>query len=111
MSAFELNRLLYDLRDQDLRRSYSDDAPAVRSGYDLTADELALLDAKDWSGLVDAGVSVYILGNLGRVVGLSFGEIGAALRGETPEQMSAFLDRQSDRVASLAILPNGGSDG
>jgi protocatechuate 4,5-dioxygenase alpha chain len=111
VSSFELNRLLYDLRDPELRSAYSDDPAAVSDGYDLSPDELSLLTARDWSGLVDAGASVYILGNLGRVAGLSFAEIGACLRGETPAQMSAFLDEQSERVAPLAIVPNGAPNG
>jgi len=102
---------MYDLRDPELRRAYVNDAAAITEGYALSPHELSLLDAHDWPGLVAAGVSVYILGNLGRVVGLSFAEIGACLRGQTPEQMSAFLDEQSERVAPLAILPDCGRDG
>ena len=111
MSAFELNRLLYDLRDDQLRSAFRDDSAAVTKGYLLSPHELTLLDEHDWAGLVDAGVSTYILGNLGRVVGMSFAEIGACLRGETLEQMSAFLDRQSERVAPLAILPDAANHG
>lgn len=111
MSVFELNRFSYDLQDDAARRAFQDDEAAFLAGYDLTPPERALIDARDWSGLADAGVSTYILGNFGRAVGVSFPEIGAAMRGETPAEMAAFIERQNERVAAFAIAPGEDGDG
>ncbi len=105
VSHFELNRFNYDLLESDAKQAFQADPESFLARYELTPEERALVDARDWCGLVAAGVNVYILANFGAAVGLSFMEVGAALRGETPEQMAAFIELQSDRVASYRIVP------
>jgi protocatechuate 4,5-dioxygenase alpha subunit len=105
VSTFELNRFNYDLLEGDAQRAFRADPDRFLKRYDLTPEERALIDERDWKGLVEAGVNVYILANLGRAVGLSFAEVGAAMRGETPEQMAAFVAAQNERVAPYRIVP------
>jgi protocatechuate 4,5-dioxygenase alpha subunit len=105
VSHFELNRFNYDLQQSDAKRAFQRDEESFLARYQLTPEERALIDARDWKGLVDIGVNVYILANFGAAVGLSFAEVGADLRGETPEQMAAFIEEQSKRVAPYRIVP------
>ena len=111
MSAFDLNRLMYDLLDTEAQTRYREDPVRFTARYDLTPRERELLKECDWNGLVAAGANVYVLANYGRAVGKPFQEIGAEMRGETLEQMEAFLTAQNERVAKFAIVPEGASHG
>jgi hypothetical protein len=111
VSRFELIRFNYDLLEASAQRTFQADPEAFLAGYDLTPTERALIDERDWMGLVEAGVSTYVLANYGRAVGLSFADLGAAMRGETPEQMEAFLAEQNERVAPFQIVPEEHSNG
>lgn len=105
MSTYELNRLLFELQAPDAREALRADGDAHLAGYDLTAQERALVEARDWTGLIDAGAVVYVLANLARASDMTFYELGAALRGESPAQMSEFIEQQSQRIAQFAIVP------
>ena len=105
MSIYELSRFNYELGQPDKREAFQVDADAHLAGYDLTPEERALVDARDWQGLSGAGVSTYILANLARAAGLSFYDLAVALRGETPEQTGAFIAAQNQRIAEFAIVP------
>jgi hypothetical protein len=105
VSIYELSRFNYELRKPDMREAFQADPDAHLARYELTSEERALVDARDWEGLVGAGVSTYVLANFARATGLSFYELGAALRGETPEQLGSFVEQQSQRIAEFAILP------
>lgn len=111
MSRFELIRFSYDLGEPAGHQAYKDDPEAYTARYDLTPQERALIEARDWTALVDAGVNSYVLANYARAHGLSFVDLGAALRGETPEQMAAFLAEQNERIAPYRILPEEASNG
>lgn len=111
MSTYELNRFMYDLMERENRESFQEDAPAFTAGYELSAEEREAIEARDWNGLIERGVSVYILANLGAAVGLTLFDIGASFRGETPEQLSEFIRAQSERVSPHAILPEGSLHG
>lgn len=105
MSIYELSRFNYELRGAEARERFAADPQAHLARYDLTPAERGLVEARDWEGLSRAGVSTYILANLARVSGLTFYTLGAALRGETPEQLEAFITQQNERIAAFAILP------
>lgn len=105
MSYYGLNRFLYDLREPDVRATYAADPDAFAAGYELTDQERALLDARDWNALWAAGANLYLLPNLGKAAGISFPEMGAQYRGETPEQWAAALEVQNERIAPFALTP------
>jgi hypothetical protein len=105
LSAFELNRLAYELGRPDVSDAYRANQDLVLERYRLTPAERVLVTEFDFIGLVEAGVNPYLLGHIGRIAGLSFADIGALMRGETPEQMGAFLAEQSARIAEFAIFP------
>lgn len=105
MSYHGLNRFLYDLRTPEARAAYQSDAAAFTAGYDLTDAERALVGARDWNGLAAAGANTYLIPNLGKAAGVSFPEIGAQMRGETPEQWAAWLADQNARIAPFALHP------
>lgn len=111
MSSYELNRFMYDLLESEQKRAYQQDPREFVAGYQLSDEEQALIEARDWAGLHERGVSVYILANLGSALGLTLFDLGASFRGETPAQLSEFLGEQNERIAEFAILPEASVNG
>lgn len=104
MSAYALNRLLYDLRHPANRDACRRDPAAYYRRYDLSTPELALLLRQDWAGLLAAGASIYALTKLAATLGTSLLEMGAALRGMTTAQLQAALREQDARHRPYALL-------
>lgn len=112
MSAYALNRMMYDLRLPAARTAIQQDLERYLSGYDLTSAEQELVRRRDWQGLVEAGASVYVLTKIGAALDVSLLDMGAAMRGMTSAEFARFVARQNERVASYALAPTtGGSDG
>ena len=105
MSAYEMNRLMYDLREPESRSSLLASLDDHMDRYDLTADERQMLVDHDWQGLVDRGVSVYVLTKIGAVLDISLIAMGAAMRGMTAEEFREFVSEQNEKNAGYAILP------
>ena len=68
---------------------------------------MRLLIECDWQGLVDAGVTVYLLTKLGAALGVSLPEMGAAMRGMSNEEFQRFIEGQNKCNRPLALLPDG----
>ena len=105
MSAYELNRLMYDLREPANREAIRADLDAYLGRYTLTGQEQDLVRKGDWSGLVDAGVSIYVLTKIGATLDVSLYEMGAQMRGMSIDDFWRFIGEQNDRNAAYAILP------
>ncbi|MGZ3511290.1 MAG: hypothetical protein ACXU9H_03930 [Candidatus Binataceae bacterium] len=110
MSARDANlsqicRLLYDLRSPANREAVRADAQAYYRRYAIGSRGMRLLLDRDWQGLVDAGVTVYLLTKLGAALGVSLLEIGAAMRGMSGEEFRHFIEEQNQRNLPLALLP------
>lgn len=105
MSAYELNRLMYDLRKAENREAIRTDLDAYLDRYDVTEDEKQLVRDGDWQGLVDLGVSVYVLTKIGAALDVSLYEMGASMRGESMEEFWAFIADQNEKYHNYAILP------
>ncbi|HLJ42898.1 MAG TPA: hypothetical protein VKT12_01675 [Candidatus Binataceae bacterium] len=110
MSARDANlaqicRLLYDLRSPANREAVRANAQAYYCRYAIGSRGMRLLLDRDWQGLVDAGVSVYLLTKLGAALGVSLLEMGAAMRGMSGEEFRHFIEEQNQRNLPLALLP------
>lgn len=105
-SLYEMSRLLYDLRRPANREAFRADPEAYCRRYGIGERGLRLLMNRDWQGLVDAGVSVYLLTKLGATIGVTLPEMGAAMRRMTFEEFRRFIDEQNRRNRDLAVLPD-----
>lgn len=105
MSAYELNRLMYDLREPANREAFTDDLEDYLDRYGVTEEEKALVRQRDWQGLVDQGVSIYVLTKIGAVIDVSLYEMGASMRGQTVPDFWAFITEQNNRNRHRVILP------
>jgi Aromatic-ring-opening dioxygenase LigAB, LigA subunit len=91
MSLYEISRLLYNLRVPESRKACRADPETYYRQYDLTETELQLLLKPDWQGLVDAGVSIYLLTKLGATLNVNLLAVGASLRSMTKEEFLRFI--------------------
>ncbi|HZO83019.1 MAG TPA: hypothetical protein VFB33_15090 [Candidatus Binataceae bacterium] len=107
VNAYAISRLLYDLRRPENREVCRTDPPGFYARYAVGERGMRLLVERDWQGLVDAGVSIYLLTKLGATLGVSLVEVGAAMRGMNQAEFERFLAEQSRRNRALAILPEG----
>lgn len=105
MSAYELNRLMYDLREPANREALLADLDEYLDRYDVTESEKSLVRDHDWQGLVDAGVSVYVLTKIGAVIDVSLYAMGAAMRGQSMDEFWEFVRQQNERNAQYVQLP------
>ena len=86
VKAYRLNKFLHRLIEPAWRARFRDTPDALFEEAGLTADERALVRARDWRGLIHYGVSFFMLEKLGAVVGVSNLHIYAAMRGQTLEE-------------------------
>ncbi len=107
MTAYDLNRLVYELGTEESRSAYQADAENYMRRFNLTHEERRLILARDWTGLKHAGVGVYVLARLAEVHGMSLLELGMAMRGQDQAQFDDFLKEQNSRVLQFAVTPEG----
>lgn len=61
MSAYQLNKLCYDLKRPENREVFRADPEAYYRRYQLDEDELSALRARDYAWLFEHGVNFYVL--------------------------------------------------
>jgi hypothetical protein len=83
--------MLYELRLPERRAALLADREGFYRGYGLTDEEIRLLLARDWPGLVAAGANIYYLIKLAAALGENLLQMGAQMRGEPFE---AFMARK-----------------
>ncbi len=88
-------------RNQEGSREYLRNQPAR---YDLFESERQLLLKPDWQGLVDAGVSIYLLTKLGATLNVDLLEVGASMRGMPREEFLRLIKEQGERNRKYAVL-------
>ena len=94
--GLRLNRMCHALNDEAGRAAFRADEAAFLARFGLTEEELALIRARDFNGLLAAGVNIYYLIKLGTATGNGLYKMGAKMRGETFEQ---FLATRNDSGA------------
>lgn len=81
--GYRLNRFLAGFTEAANRAAYAADAEGYMDQHGLSAEERALLAARDWNALLDYGASIYALAKAGSVLGTNLLEMGAAMRGQS----------------------------
>jgi gallate dioxygenase len=104
VKGYRLNKFLHRLTDPEWRAAFRSNPDALFERAALTTDERALVRALDWRGMIQYGVSFFMLEKLGAVVGVSNLHIYAAMRGQTLEEF------QQTRNAPGALYSVAGTD-
>lgn len=94
--GMRINRMCHALNDDGGRTAFRADEAAFLARFDLTAVELALIQARDFNGLLAAGTNIYYLIKFGAATGNGLYKMGASMRGESYEQ---FLASRNDSGA------------
>ena len=87
--GYRINKLAMSLTDPARREEFRANERAYMAKFGLTEREMDLVARRDWTGLVDAGGSIYVLLKIAATVGQNLLQIGAQMRGETLDQFMA----------------------
>ncbi len=87
--GYRLNKLCISLTTDEARGAFKADEAAYMARFSLTAEEQALVRARDFLGMIKAGANIYMLLKLGAATGIGLYEIGAQQRGETLDRFLA----------------------
>lgn len=102
--AYRLNDFLHRLIEPQHRRRFLDDPGPLYDEFGLNAEERALLDARDWIGMIHYGAIFFGLEKMAAVIGSSNPEVYAQMRGES---MAEF---QASRNVSMNYSVAGGDE-
>jgi gallate dioxygenase len=86
VKALRLNRFFWRHREPAFRELVSRDLHAAFAELKLTDEERRLVEQRDWLGLIQYGVSFFVLEKFARVQKMSNLEVYASMRGETLEE-------------------------
>jgi gallate dioxygenase len=89
VKALRLNRFFWRHREPAFRALVTSDLAAAFDELRLSDEERALVLAQDWLGLIQYGVSFFVLEKFARVQKMSNLAVYASMRGETLEQFLA----------------------
>ena len=103
--SYQLNRMMYDLRQEENRQALQADEDSYYRRYGLGTDLVAKLRARDWKALNEAGASIYVMTKLGAAVGVNLYQMGAQMKGMSWEQFQGWIGQQEQEAATYALLP------
>ena len=78
--GIRLNRAAYALKDEYQRQLFLDDEERWMQQFGLTEAEKGLIRARDWIGLWQSGMSIYVMVKLSGVTDTPLPEIGKQMR-------------------------------
>ena len=78
--GIRLNKAAYSLKDEDQRELFDRDEEAWMEQFGLTDEEKELVRRRDWIGLWQAGMSIYVMVKLSGVTKTPLPEIGKQMR-------------------------------
>ncbi len=88
-----LNRFCLSLKSPASRERFLADEAGYAAGFALTPAELALVAARDWTGLVEAGAHVQAVLKLAATLGLNLYHVGAHHAGTDAATLEAACPR------------------
>ena len=102
--AYRLNDFLHRLIEPEHRERFLNDTENLYREFELTEEECALLDARDWIALIHYGVIFFCLEKMSAVLGMGNPDVYAQMRGETMEEF------QSSRNVNMQYSVAGGDE-
>jgi protocatechuate 4,5-dioxygenase alpha chain len=94
--GYRINKFCMGLAEASNRAAFALNEEAYLAGSDLTDTEKAMVRARDFRALGDAGGNTYFMIKLGACTGYGLYHMGAQMRGETYEQ---FLETRNVKGA------------
>jgi protocatechuate 4,5-dioxygenase, alpha chain len=78
--GMRLNKAAYSLKDAEQRELFARDEEAWMDQFGLTEEEKDLMRRRDWIGLWQGGMSIYVMVKLSGVTDTQLPEIGKQMR-------------------------------
>jgi protocatechuate 4,5-dioxygenase alpha chain len=94
--GYALNRFCYAMADAASREAFKADENGFMERFGLPEDIRAMVRARDYAAMMNAGGNIYMVMKLGAVTGHGLYTIGAMQRGETLDQ---FLETRQAKGA------------
>lgn len=85
VKAVRLNKFFWMHREPAFRARVVADLTGAFDQLALTSEERAMIESRDWLGLIQYGVSFFVLEKFARVVKVSNLQVYASMRGESLE--------------------------
>ena len=95
--GYRLNRLGSALADPAKRQAFLADEVGTMRAMGLDEREIALVQARDWDGLIAAGGNIYVMLKIAGTLGVNLAKMGAQMRGVSFEDFTAMLAKQRER--------------
>ena len=89
-----LNRFSLSLKIPDNRKAFLADPAGYMRGYDLTGAQQAMVQARDWTGLIRAGGHLQAILKVAVTVGENLWHVGAHNAGVPVEELLAACPRR-----------------
>jgi protocatechuate 4,5-dioxygenase alpha chain len=102
--GFGLNRFCLSLKSPQNRQEFLADEAGYVAGYGLTGEEAALVKARDWTGLLEAGGHLQAVLKLAATLGLNLYHVGGHALGIDAAQMQAACPRIVSRLPGQDAL-------
>lgn len=84
--GYRLNKMCGSLCRPENREAFKRDEETYMARFGLTEEEKRLIRARDFAGMIDAGMNIYFMLKIGSCTGNSLYRMGAQMRGESYEQ-------------------------
>jgi protocatechuate 4,5-dioxygenase alpha subunit len=98
--SYKLNKFAFDFKRADIRERFGKDPEKLMNDYELTADEKALVRARDWTGLVASGGHHFNVIKIAAAVGESHLHVGAHMCGANWDDFKRTLPH------SIELMPS-----
>ena len=93
--AYKLNQFAIGLGNPKTRAKFLDDPQKAMVNAGLSEQEIALIEARDWAGLVAAGGHILAVVKIGYSLGVLHHEVGAHAAGLDFETLQSLLPRDT----------------
>ena len=84
--GYRLNKFCHSLTSAAARAEFKADETAYMTRLGLTAEEQALVKARDFYGLIAAGTNIYMMLKLGSATGNGLYQMGAQQHGQSYDE-------------------------
>jgi protocatechuate 4,5-dioxygenase alpha subunit len=84
--GYRLNRFCKSLQESANREVFKRDELACMRSHDLSDEEIAMVQRRDWLAMVRYGASHFLVFRLSGTLGVGLAATGAQMRGETLEE-------------------------
>jgi len=100
--GYRLTAFITSLTSPANRARFKADGEAYMAECALSEEEAQLIRQRDCLGMFDYGVNIYAVAKAGTVLGVPLPEIGARMRGMTPDEFEAWLAQRAEQRARAA---------